>query len=197
MKKFIKQCSVFILMSFFLGVTAVSAQEESDSIKVVDVYNDSDWHTIVNLNIEVMDKLVFSQTDINSVDLNDEEAFLELTGWNRQEYLDKVGLSKQAAQSLIANHNIQGECGTCATETPIIFTNIKEIITNFRKDTSLYTNYKKAVISLGGGLGSDGGWCCGWAFYTCTALCAATIEVFPVYLLCTSLCFKEYCCEPK
>jgi hypothetical protein len=107
------------------------------------------------------------------------------------EYDTKHFNARAAALRLIEKYNLSkgNDCPICAESNEQVIERAKEIIDYYRNTPS--ANYSLSNIGSGGG-GSVT--CCPMSFYICCSFCAATIEAFPVYLLCCYLCACSYCC---
>lgn len=86
---------------------------------------------------------------------------------------------------------------SCKTNKAEEYAAIKKSMNQFRENKVAFQNFKTLLITPNLAIEGEGdvGACCGWRFYACVTLCAGTIEVFPLYLLCCGFCYDSYCCK--
>ena len=185
-----------------IEVIDLSAKNESQKIRIVS--NDNDWKLIASKNLETINKLVNSNIDVNKLDFSNEDAFLKVLGKTRNQYINESREIKAAANRLVKKYNITPqpniECISCKTNSEETILKIKRTVKLLKENKELYSRFEELMETqrlyddelddTGGG-----GACCPWRFYACVTLCAATIEFFPAYLLCSAFCYDTYCCK--
>lgn len=177
---------------------SLSSKSESQKINIVNA--DADWKFIASKNLETISKLVNSKIDVNKFDFTSEEGFLKAIGVDKTQYLNDTKAVKAAANRLIAKYNLSssatGECISCKTNNDESIAKIKRTITLLRENKASFTKFQALLSSPNLNLVDPGdGGCCGWRFYACVTFCAASIEIFPVYLMCCAICYDTYCCH--
>lgn len=137
---------------------------------------------------EIFDKLVYSEVDLK-----------DLTNEN---FSEKLGISNETLNESINNVRSEGnkilqsgkiESTSCQGCKSISNEKVIEVITHYREHKDEYEKFKAAWNNGDIEIGITDGFKCGWRFYACCAVCAATIEAFPIYLCCCALCYDEYC----
>lgn len=163
----------------------------------IDIFrNDSDWLTIAHLQYNVINSFVSSKIDLGSFDFTDQSAFLTVIGMDSAEYAAESLASKEAAERLIERYSITGSCTTCSLSLGSLLDTLRSSLTVFRNNSDLYSTFKNESLNIGDRVATTYS-CCGFWFYLCCTVCAATIEAFPVYLACCALCFHSECCNPS
>lgn len=182
----------------------IDLTKKSDIAKVNLVSTDKDWQIIASKNLEVITTLVESKVDINQLDFNNEESFLNVIGMNKTEYLENAGKSKAASDRLIKRYNLQqnsisAECVSCKTTAVETESKLKKMILSFRQNKASFAKFKSLLsnppTTNSVAPGESGDWCCRWPFYACAAVCSASFPIFIAYLACCALCYAEYCCS--
>lgn len=149
--------------------------------------------------------------------MKDKQSFLATIETSYSSYLENALKVKAAANRLITKYHLQEfdsnqNCSACKIEDDNKkIETLKNNIKFFRENKQAYLNYRKALLTtnINQSLStrytkdtasvttlSTSDTCCGWGFYACCTLCAATIEAFPAYLLCCGFCYDQYCCKP-
>ena len=174
------------------------SKTETEKINIANA--DNDWKLIASKNIEIVDKFVNSNIDVNSFNFDSEAEFLKVIGKTKAQYLYEVNNVKAAANRMAAKYNIKNEgnsCTTCNVDKNEELAKLKRTLNLFKNNKVAFTKFKTLLIdpnyAIGGG-GEDVS-CCGWRFYACVTFCAASIEIFPVYLMCCAICYDTYCCK--
>lgn len=137
----------------------------------------------------------------------------KLAGMNKFEFCETLNISPvefdSIAMSLVTaseslNRRYQLEslnvmCKSCLLSDDEKLKQITQKLEYFKANPkqldAFYAKLKQGQGTGSSGSGSNGP-NCGPKFYACVALCAATIEVFPAYLLCCAFCMEEYCTNP-
>ena len=151
-----------------------------------------------------MDRLVKAKVDIGKIDFKNESAFLKILALEKSEYLERSLKVKSAANRLILKYGITSEpgspkCISCKSNFNEVILKLKEVVNLFKGNHTAFENFQSAILANFEGsnvAASKENLCCGFFFYACVTFCAASIEVFPVYLMCCALCFDTYCCKP-
>lgn len=158
--------------------------------------NDPDWKIMADIQYRFINSLVTNQKlNIDNLDFSNETDFLNAIGMTKVQYLAQVSLNKEAARRFIKKFNITGSCKTCEMTYANQINGLKSAVKNFRANTNVYVNFTNSTLS-GGGVGQTVAQaCCGFWFYICCGVCALSIEAFPVYLACCTLCYTAECCS--
>ena len=177
---------------------------KTDNERINLIRNDDDWRFIASKNLETITKLAKSNIDVNKFDFTNEEAVLKLLGKTKNEYLREMQQIKVSAERLIGKFNFlqsqNSECISCKFTVDDALLTTKKTISRLQENDDSFTqlqtllettDYVDPIDEDGGGENA----CCGLKFYACCTFCAASIEVFPVYLMCCALCFDNYCCK--
>jgi len=190
-----KKLMIFIpfLLFCMIGKPLIT-HAQSDETKMIAFSNEADWKTIYTLHLDIMNRLIKSSYDLTTVDLSDENTFLNIVRLNRQEYLDMVTKSKEAAARLAEKYDIREECSICRQDASESIKQFQDIASNYQKNPEAFNTYQKSITSIDETAGETR--CCGWRFYLCTTACAVTLEAFPLYLTCAAACFTRFCCKP-
>jgi hypothetical protein len=167
------------------------------------IKSDPDWNMIVKANVEIMDQFVNRRGDATNTDLTDKKKFLAAVHISEADYLSRSLTIKACASRILMRYHlpsqqfINGECVSCGE-------NDAKKIEAFKKEINYYQHHPEDYLAFRTSLlevnkpnsrytyNRDG--CCTANFYFCCAICAATIEAFPVYLGCCYLCSTSYCC---
>ena len=152
--------------------------------------NDSNFKSMIGLNIKVLDAFIKQKIDVKSFDFNDKDAFLKVLNMSETEYMSIVKLNKDYAQKLIANYDLKGVCNSCLLNSDEQISEIKSTLLYFQNNPEVYSDFLNQM-NTGTYTGKRVA-CSGW-YYAEVALCAATIEAFPVYLLCCAVAYHAEC----
>jgi hypothetical protein len=176
------------------------------------ITRDENWKIIAANNAMVMSKILAKKIDVNKFDFKNEEAFLELIDMDRKTYLQHVSQNKVASRKLLQKMkemgiNTSSDCITCTKSNEDLISDFKKTIIKFQEMPAKFKNFNRKSLKINSTFQTsvvsasditDGETseqlCCPFAFYACCAVCAGTIEIFPVYLACCYLCGVEYCC---
>lgn len=178
---------------------SIDLTPKTDNAKVLLLSSDADWKLIASKNIETISKLVNSNIDVNTFNFDYEVEFLKVIGISKGRYLQDVAQIKAAAKRLTLKYNLSsqtfsGECVSCKSNKTEELAKLKRTIHLFRENKLSFAKFQNLLISPS--LVDPGGnACCPWRFYACVTFCAASIEVFPVYLMCCAICYDTYCCK--
>ena len=138
---------------------------------------------------EIFDKLVYSEVDLK--DLNKENFFPEKLGISNESLNESINNVRTEGNNILQSGKIESiGCQSCKS---LSNEKVIEVISFFREHKDEYEKYKSVWNNGDIEIGITDGFKCGWRFYACCAVCAGTIEFFPVYLACCALCYDEYC----
>jgi hypothetical protein len=174
----------------------VNFNQLSESDQVSALKADPDWQIIASNNSTMLEKFVKKSVDIGKFDFTDEVAFLKVVGMDKSTYLSMVIKNKDAANRLIIKYGFsKSSCPTCsAVGTNSAVASLKTFVVRFQKDPTEFQRFRRN--SLGMGISDDRfRLCCPVQFYQCLVLCSATIEAFPIYLICAGVCYGASCCS--
>lgn len=161
---------------------------------------DDDWETIVELNQEFFLKIVSKKINPKDILNFSEDEFLTILGYTREDYYKKVTKIKTSASRLIIHYNLPNyvnDCESCRLDENSKWERLNRLVSSFRQEPgnlALFFNTIKSSAKPGNmeGLSTQEPGC-SWKFYACCAMCAATIEAFPLYLACCAFCMDSYC----
>ena len=157
--------------------------------------NDPDFQIMARIQYQVTNSFVANKTvNLDNFDFTNETAFLQVIGMSKEQYLDQVKQNREAAQRFITKFNITGTCQPCTQSYTEQINAFRSVLQSFRANPLRYSNFTGSLQPGSGGTNLYGP-CCGFWFYICVATCALSIEVFPVYLACCTLCFNTQCCH--
>ena len=164
------------------------------------IKSDPDWKLISTNASSVIEKFIIKKIDLNKFDFTNEEAFLKVIDMNRTTYLSLVAKNKEAAKRLVSKYNISSKsCESCSTanNSP---NRAHDILLRFQSNPNDFQRFRTNALGIGttvNGITPNTVpvSCCGGSFYLCVGVCAATIEAFPVYLICCGGCYGELCCS--
>jgi hypothetical protein len=188
---------ILFVLCACISLTAFAQQERSATL----VNNDPDWQVILNNNIDFLNRLLGQEQTLSDIWSGGKDNFLSMLSYSAYEYNQKVVETKAAAQRLLQKYpelNTVG-CDVCRTsETQLI--NRTDNFIDYLKYTRTYdAGSFFREIDLEADEEGDAGYGnpkCGWRFYACIAICAASIEFFPAYLACCVICLCDYCKNP-
>ncbi len=133
----------------------------------------------------------------------------------KEEYTIQVNLTREAAKRLVKKYNFGGlACNSCKSTNDEQIKGLRSILILFKENEKLYSKFRSQSLGVDSeknikltSLPASTGIviqkrdpqfaCCGFWFYACCTLCAASIEAFPVYLMCCSYCFHSECCDEE
>ena len=157
--------------------------------------NDPDFQIMAKIQYQVVNSFVTNKTvNLDNFDFTNESAFLQAIRMTKEQYLGQVKLNREAAQRFITKFNITGNCQPCTLSYAEQINAFRSVLQSFRANPLRYSNFTGSLQPGGGGTNLYES-CCGFWFYICVATCALSIEAFPVYLACCTLCFNTQCCH--
>lgn len=176
------------VLLLFIGLN-VFGQTDKLSIQI---RADPDWQIIYNNNTEFLNRLLRLPYTLSEIWARGQEYFLQQLNYSRDEYFQRREETRQAAARLLNRFpllNTPGNCNTCMQSDLQLTSKVDLFINDMRRKNIPDAGVALRQIDSEGGSGPG----CGWRFYACVIVCAGTIEIFPVYLACCSICLCEYC----
>jgi hypothetical protein len=165
--------------------------------KTVVFATDPDMVAVLNIQRETLRHLVASPENLARFDFSDRTAVLRVLGLTPEQYAQRIAAVRQHALAFIGRYRIPaGGCQTCSMSAAEKMGSLNGLLGSLQADP---VYYHQMDAGLGRGLllvntpqlaEGDG---CGFWFYACVALCAASTEVLPVYLLCCAYCYHAEC----
>ena len=208
MKKLIVFSIAFtVAMAFCMSSKATAKITDNNNPKIAKIFvksadtldkyrNDPDWQIMAKIQYQFINSFVANKKiRLDNFDFNNEAALLNVIGMTKEEYLAQVQLNKEAAQRFIAKYNNSGKCSSCNLTYAEQVNTLKTVLKSFQANPVQYSNFVNGSLSAGGGQNLAQNSCCGFWFYACCAVCALSIEAFPVYLACCALCYHSECCS--
>jgi hypothetical protein len=188
---------LFILVLLFQSAIVNGQVSESDRVEIIRA--DPDWQILATSQDLIIKTFVSSGIDIEKFDFSNETLFLKTINMTKEEYLNKVGLAKESAKRLIAKYGFKGtSCSLCSLSANDQIRSIKSQLIFLRNSPDEYSRFRQEALGVQRGIASTvSSACCGFWFYACCTLCAASIEAFPVYLMCCAYCFHSECCKTR
>jgi len=160
------------------------------------IKSDPDWQTIASIEGNFIDKFVSARIDMKNFDLSNQKLVLSTIGMTSDEYSKEVNLLKAAGSNLVKRYAIDASnCSSCKMDANTKSSVFKSVITQFEGSPDIYSRFRNESLGLGGGTNFAQQNCCGFGFYACCALCAFSLELFPVYLACCTVCYHSQCCS--
>lgn len=158
---------------------------------VEEIRVDPDWQFITKTSQLITQKMIENNITLSETDLSVDN-FIAKLKMTKEEFETLNTKFKEAAQRLNLNYGLSKAMPTCESCKLTIAQKLAEVnktIIKFKSDPRLMKNY---FASMQGTTSTS---CCGFWFYACCGVCAATIEAFPVYLACCGLCYHSECCS--
>ncbi len=109
----------------------------------------------------------------------------------KEEFADLNEKYKEAFKRLSIKFGISKTMGTCESCKLSLAEKVNVIdntVDKFKGKPQMMNKYFASLTTVSQN-------CCGGWFYLCIAVCAGSIEVFPVYLACCALCYHAECCS--
>lgn len=142
---------------------------------------------------EIFDKLVYSEVNLKEV--NKTNFFSDKLGISNESLNETINSVRSEGNKILHSGKIESvDCQSCKSLSD---EKVIEVISFFREHKDEYEKYKSVWNNGDIEIGITDGFKCGWRFYACCAVCAGTIEAFPVYLACCALCYDQYCTDGK
>lgn len=172
-----------LVATVFFGLGA-NAQD------VEKIVNDTDWKTLIQNNVKILDLIVKSDIDVSNKEL-----------MMSDEFYVKIGLDKKVANEMIKNSKLAAEklrdkyftndliCETCNSIDDKNWAVFVTKINTFRKDKIQYQNFLSTI----GYNPTSRVNCNNWRFYVCGTGCAISIEVPPAFAGCLLICAANFC----
>ncbi|MBX2920268.1 MAG: hypothetical protein KF825_00180 [Ferruginibacter sp.] len=164
-----------------------------------DIRSDKDWIFIIENSRIFTEKLIANGVDMKNTELlKSSDLYLKL-GYSKENFDALNKQIKTAAKRLIEKYNLQqySSCKDCATHFEEKVKKLENATTYFKENAGSLNNfYSSLVTNSTFSEPEENGPGCGLAFYACAAVCAASIEIFPVYIACCGVCMCEYCSTP-
>lgn len=166
------------------------------------IASDPVWLEMTDISQKYSD-LIVALPNIDEALTTDVQAFCNAIHISIGEYQADAIKMKALSANLIEKYQMNlghVTCHFCNETAEQKLTRAKNNFKYLQDNPNQYTAFYESVRykeSEGGGNGTGTqGPECGASFYLCCAVCAATIEIFPVYLACCGVCLKEYCKNP-
>lgn len=214
MKSFLFSSLVLLLGALFIIPSCKKADEKSqkttpvvsqmtDIERINSIKNDPDWKVIAGNNAAILEKFITKKVDLNKFDFNNQEEFLKIAGMDKSTYLNIVKENKSAANRLILKFKFSTssnpKCVSCSENINSTIYTLRGNISKFQQNPFEFQRFKQNSLGIAnnvvGGVTPDVAKpCCPVQFYECVVVCAATIEFFPVYLICAAGCYGGFCC---
>lgn len=173
-----------------------------DSITIIK--NDPDFITISNALYTYYNIFVTKKINMSTYNLQDSALFLKTTGATQSQLNTLVANIKVAGQRLVARYHFNSsQCATCGKTFAQQDSAFNSMITLFQNNPTIYNDFVTNSLGIGSGGTQAAGIqpmraqqvCCGFWFYACCGLAAATIEAFPIYLAACAYCYHSECCH--
>lgn len=186
---------LMICIALVPGLILQAFNGRSQAARISEIKNDPDWKIIANIQDDFVNKFIAAKVDLNELDLNDEGLVLNTVGIEKEDYLKNVELVRSAGARLVKKYELdKTDCSSCLMEINAKNDVFKSVMAQFKADPGFYSRFRTESLGIGTNLQQQTCCCCGFRFYACCALCAATIEAFPLYLACCTICFHTQCC---
>ncbi len=207
-----KKLTVFIVtltvvIAFSMSSKATAKINDNNNPKYANIFvkytdsldkyrNDPDWQIMARIQYQFINSLVSNRKiNLDLFDFNNENNLLTAIGMSRAEYLAQVKLNREAAVRFMKKYSITGSCSTCTLSPADQVNTLRNVLTTFRMNNVQYSNFAANSLSVIPSTNlASGGTCCGFWFYACCAVCALSIEAFPLYIACCALCYHSECC---
>ena len=163
---------------------AANAQAELENL-----IKDPDYQKMISLQLNVINSFIKKDVDIKNFDFKNNDEFLKIIDMSEEEYLSDVKLNKELASKLNQKYKLAGECELCQLSLDEQIDRTKTSLISFQNDPKLYLSFQNQLNPDVLGKAKH---CSVW-FYAEVTLCAATIEAFPVYLLCCAVAYHAEC----
>jgi biotin operon repressor len=168
---------------------------QSDNEKIYLIKTDPSWIKITEISKKFTDAIInsnYKTEDINWADLNQ---ISKVTGISENDLENMMQEIKDAGNLILAKYNHSNKLANCATcsrnySEKEAIEKFKLIISKWRTNSRLKDKYYSNLRV------SEGEPNCPIVFYLCVATCAVTIEAFPLYLACCTICLCEFCDTP-
>lgn len=160
-----------------------NAQTDSQNL-----LKDPDYQKMIGIQIDIVKSFIEKKVDFEKFDFNNNEEFLKIIDMSKDEYLSNVKLNKELATKLIQKYKLEGKSDLCGLNLDDQISQAKNSLISFQNDPESYLSFQNQLNSNYASKLK-----CGFWFYAEVALCAATIEAFPVYLLCCAVAYHAEC----
>jgi len=187
--------------------------------QVTAIVNDTNFQNLLSISYVITDTLIkLGINDYTALLEMNSENFCNLIGISTNEYEELIEEIQLYATTLLNNHQLPNDTQYCSCgilnnsqiQTFNSYLEYWETNNSALWDTYNYYGldpqvcsgkpYPRGNMGLGdpynGGGGSGSGPDCRPSCYLCFAVCAATIEAFPLYLACCYLCMCSFCNNP-
>lgn len=185
----------FVLCALFIA-SCPDVFSQNDR-KIDDIKNDPDWKIILENNIDFINRLTGNSQNFFSIWSEDRSKAGEKLGYSHSELDQRYNETKDAARRLLAKYPAlrDAKCDNCELTEAEMIRRTDQLVGRLKaervNDVGMYFQAIEDDEEIG-----DTGPKCGWKFYACVAICAATIEFFPGYLACCAFCLCQYCTNP-
>ena len=175
---------VFVLIATVLFAFNGNAQTELENL-----IKDPDYQKMISLQLNIVNSFINKNIDIKNFDFNNNDDFLKVIDMSKEEYLSNVKLNKDLATKLNDKYKLAGQCDLCKLSLEEQIVQTKNSLISLQDNPDLYLSFQNQLNQEFKGERLH----CGVWFYAEVALCAATIEAFPVYLLCCAVAYHAEC----
>lgn len=186
-----KKLTFLILTIFCACNTLETKTSESENDITKSIKSDNDWKTLTTNSRKFTEAIINSNYDLGAIDWKDLAEVSKISGISVSDLQSMMQASKVAGQRLkekLGAFTATEGCATCRRTEQENIAKFMQTITELKKDPKLADKFYNNLVDEGPG--------CPIVFYACVATCAATIEFFPLYLACCTVCLCEFCDNP-
>lgn len=192
---------MFTLLLAVAMFTGAQSQEVTKALndvqKVNAIRTDPDWQYMAEINMKVSKIMI--EKSIKVAEIKDTDDLIAKLGFTKAEFETINTNYVAAAKRLKTKIDVYmpgATCTNCALPSDTKKKLIDQANATFKEKPAEMNRYFKMLSAKYTTVQEEeAGLCCGIWFYACVALCAATIEVFPVYLACCAYCYHAECCS--
>lgn len=196
MKSMFIKIQYALLLLLTVNVFGQREKQMTQTPQVTQITNDPDWQIILSNNTDFFNRLARQPNSLSEIWAAGPDNFLSQLNYTREEYYQKRMETRDAAVRLMNKFpdlNSFGACTGCRLSEKELTGKVDQFLMGLRSQRGIDAgSYLREIDSDEGGFGPK----CGWKFYACATICAATIEFFPAYLACCAICLCEYCRNP-